>query len=119
MKKSIFAKQKSPGRPATGQIPMLGFRATDELRGKIVHWAELQSDQPKLSEAIRRLVEIGLSVKPTVQVRSKTAQRAAQLAAKVVENKLQPDLPQEERNVRKRSLLKGPSMIRDMRKARG
>ena len=42
---------------------MLGFRATDQLRGKIVHWAEFQPDAPKLSEAVRRLVELGLTVK--------------------------------------------------------
>ena len=44
---------------------MLGFRATGHAtsRGKIVHWAEFQPDAPKLSEAVRRLVELGLTVK--------------------------------------------------------
>ena len=48
---------------------MLGFRATDELRGKIVHWAEFQPDLPKLSEAVRRLVELGLTVKAKRRLR--------------------------------------------------
>jgi hypothetical protein len=30
----------------------------------ILHWAENQPDNPSLSEAIRRLVEMGLKAKP-------------------------------------------------------
>jgi hypothetical protein len=63
MKKAISAKQKSVGRPATGITPMMGFRADPALRASIVRWAENQSDMPALSEAIRRLVEIGLKAK--------------------------------------------------------
>jgi hypothetical protein len=60
MKKAISAKQKSAGRPATGITPMMGFRADPVIRAAIVRWAEKQPDMPTLSEAIRRLVEIGL-----------------------------------------------------------
>ena len=60
MKKSISAKQKTRGRPATGITPMMGFRAEPAIRAKVVRWAENQPDNPTLSEAIRRLVEIGL-----------------------------------------------------------
>lgn len=42
---------------------MMGFRATDEMRAAIVKWAEKQPDTPKLSEAVRRLVELGLKAK--------------------------------------------------------
>jgi hypothetical protein len=60
MKKAIPAKQKPLGRPATGVTPMMGFRADPVIRASIVRWAETQPDMPTLSEAIRRLVEIGL-----------------------------------------------------------
>jgi hypothetical protein len=63
VKKARTVKQKVMGRPRTGTTPLMGFRASDELRGKIVHWAEFQPDAPKLSEAVRRLVELGLTVK--------------------------------------------------------
>jgi hypothetical protein len=63
MKKAISAKQKSAGRPATGITPMMGFRADPVIRAAIVRWAEKQSDKPSLSEAIRRLVELGLKAK--------------------------------------------------------
>jgi hypothetical protein len=60
MKKAISAKHKSVGRPATGITPMMGFRADPVTRAAIVRWAEKQPDMPTLSEAIRRLVELGL-----------------------------------------------------------
>jgi hypothetical protein len=63
MKKSISAKQKTRGRPATGITPMMGFRAEPAIRAKVVRWAENQPDNPTLSEAIRRLVELGLKAK--------------------------------------------------------
>jgi hypothetical protein len=41
----------------------MGFRAEPVMRAEIVRWAENQPDIPSLSEAIRRLVELGLKVK--------------------------------------------------------
>jgi hypothetical protein len=62
MKKAISAKQKI-GRPPTGITPMIGFRAEAALRAAIEKWAKQQPDEPKLSDAIRRLVELGLKAK--------------------------------------------------------
>jgi hypothetical protein len=59
MKKTISAKQKR-GRPKTGVRPMIGFRADAEMRANIERWAKARPDKPKLSDAIRQLVEIGL-----------------------------------------------------------
>jgi hypothetical protein len=42
---------------------MMGLRGTPEFRAEIEAWAERQHDKPKLSEAIRRLVELGLKAK--------------------------------------------------------
>ncbi|HEX7566422.1 MAG TPA: hypothetical protein VF396_24690 [Bradyrhizobium sp.] len=42
---------------------MMGLRGTPEFRAEIEAWAERQHDNPKLSEAIRRLVELGLKSK--------------------------------------------------------
>jgi hypothetical protein len=63
MKSAITVIQKR-GRPATGKTPMIALRATDEFRGSVEKWAAKQSDKPKLSEAIRRLVELGLKARP-------------------------------------------------------
>jgi hypothetical protein len=40
------------------------FRVPVELRDRIDCWAAVQPDKPPLSEAVRRLVEVGLSKFP-------------------------------------------------------
>jgi hypothetical protein len=125
MKKAIPAKQKSVGRPATGVTPMMGFRAEPALRAAIVRWAENQPDMPTLSEATRRLVELGLKVKaPTGPSRNALrASLAAELAAKAIDGIVDPSAPPEERAQRRRRLTKGPLEFRedrvDLPKAKG
>jgi hypothetical protein len=51
---------KRPGRPATGRDPVRAIRLSDEFLNKVDAWAAHQDDEPGRSEAIRRLVEIGL-----------------------------------------------------------
>jgi len=63
MEKARTVKQKVMGRPATGITPLMGFRADPAIRVSIIRWAESQPDTPSLSEAIRRLVELGLKAK--------------------------------------------------------
>lgn len=124
MAKSISVKRKKPGRPATGTDPLMGFRASPVMRAAVVKWAENQPDKPSLSEAIRRLVEIGLSKSggkksPRVLSTSKQgAARAAELAAKTIDKQIDPKAAPDEREVRKRKLIQGPSPFRETRKDR-
>jgi hypothetical protein len=62
MKKETSVMHKR-GRPATGQTPTIALRASKEFRASVEKWAAKQSDQPQLSEAIRRLVEMGLKAR--------------------------------------------------------
>jgi oligoribonuclease (3'-5' exoribonuclease) len=55
--------KKKAGRPATGNDPVRAIRLSDEFLAKVDTWAERQHDQPGRSEAIRRLVELGLRAK--------------------------------------------------------
>jgi hypothetical protein len=55
--------RKRPGRPATGQDPVTAIRLSKEMRAAVDAWAGAQDDEPGRSEAIRRLVELGLRVK--------------------------------------------------------
>jgi hypothetical protein len=124
MKKAIPAKQKPVGRPATGITPMMGFRADPALRAAIVRWAEKQPDMPTLSEATRRLVELGLTVKTKAkQPSAARAVRAKELATKAIDKIIDPSAPPEERAQRRRRLTKGPSEFRedrvDLSKAKG
>jgi hypothetical protein len=60
MRRSISARRKRGGRPATGHDPMVGLRISKETRAAIKKWASTQHDHPNFSEAVRRLIEIGL-----------------------------------------------------------
>jgi hypothetical protein len=57
-KKNVVRKR--PGRPATGQDPVTAIRLSKQLRADVDAWAGKQDDTPGRSEAIRRLVELGL-----------------------------------------------------------
>jgi hypothetical protein len=104
------------GRPRTGSTPLIGFRADPATRTAITRWAENQPDKPTLSEAIRRLVELGLTVKTkSKQPTDVGANRAKQLATKAVEKIIDSSLPSEERAQRRRQLTKGPSEFREDR----
>jgi hypothetical protein len=94
----------------TGKDPLMGFRASPAMRASVVRWAERQSGEPSLSEALRRLVELGLTVKPPARSVSKAGRRlrAQELATKAIEKIIDPSAPTEERAQRRRRLLKGP-----------
>jgi hypothetical protein len=55
--------KKRRGRPATGQCLQIGTRWPEETVASIDAWAASQDEEPGRSEAIRRLVEIGLKAK--------------------------------------------------------
>jgi hypothetical protein len=119
MKKSIKAEPKKRGRPATGKDPMMGFRAAPVLRASIVRWAENQPDRPTLSEAVRRLVELGLTLgtkaSPSDRLRATRADRAKELASKAIDKMIDPAAPLEERAQRRHRLTKGPPEFREDR----
>jgi hypothetical protein len=116
MTKSIKVQPKKRGRPATGKDPLMGFRASPAMRASVVRWAENQRDKPTLSEAIRRLVELGLTVKarPKQPARAR-AERANEMAAKRLDQLVDKAAPAEEQASRKRNLLKGPEEFREAR----
>ncbi|MBN9598027.1 MAG: ribbon-helix-helix protein, CopG family [Afipia sp.] len=62
MAKSIIVKQKKRGRPATGVDPFVGIRLPESLIEQIADWSDKHGAASR-SEAIRRLVELGLKSK--------------------------------------------------------
>jgi hypothetical protein len=60
-RKKVTPKRR--GRPATGKDPQVSTRMPPELIASVEAWAVAQDDEPRRSEAIRRLVEIGLKAK--------------------------------------------------------
>ncbi len=94
----------------------MGFRASPEIRGKIVQWAENQPDMPSLSEAIRRLVEKALKSEPPKPIAKPGRRtRAKELAKVAIEKMSDPTASPEEREQRRRRLTKGPLEFREDR----
>jgi hypothetical protein len=65
MKKSISVNKKSRGRPKKkgGVYPVSAVRLPPTTGEAVDRWAASQADTPSRSEAIRRLVELGLKAK--------------------------------------------------------
>jgi hypothetical protein len=83
---------------------------------KIDHWATQQEDQPSRSEAIRRLVERGLTVRPKAKQPSPAhATRAKELARTAIEKMSDGTAHPEEQAQRRQRLTKGPLEFREGR----
>ena len=107
--------RKQRGRPATGQDPVTAIRLSSEMRENVDAWSARQSDEPGRSEAIRRLVELGLASARRTGARTNKAAKASELAGQEIDRLSDPSATDEERQLRKRRLLKGPKEFRDIR----
>jgi hypothetical protein len=115
MKKSIkVAPKKRRGRPATGKDPHIAARMPPGLIAEVEAWAA--ANETSRSDAFRRLVELGLTVRTkSKQATSERAARAKELAAKAIEKISDPSASQEERTQRRRRLTRGPQEFREDR----
>ena len=116
MAKSIKVHpKKRRGRPATGKDPLVSARLPQPLIDQVEQWSA--SNSVTRSEAVRRLVELGLKVKTPALPVSKPGRRlhAQELATKVIEKIIDPAAPPEERAQRRRRLTKGPPEFREDR----
>jgi hypothetical protein len=114
--RTVLPKPNKGGRPATGRDPVTAIRLSEEFRAAVDKWAAKQDDKPPRSEAIRRLVELGLTVKTkSKQAPVERATRARELAAKAIEKISDPPASQEERTQRRRRITRGPQEFREDR----
>jgi hypothetical protein len=112
MKKAKTIKKVIP-RPSS---PLMGFRADAITRAAIVRWAENQPDRPTLPEAIRQLVNIGLSATtPLKQTSIARAGKANTMAANELDRLADPSATADEQANRKHRLLQGPEEFRQVR----
>jgi hypothetical protein len=85
--KSTPVLQKKPnkekrGRPITragAYDKVTAIRLSPEFRQLIDDWAACQEDKPERSEAIRRLVQLGLAARPPAPHRAAVAHAASQV----------------------------------------
>jgi hypothetical protein len=93
------------------------MRASEDFLKAVDKWRSKQEDNPSRAEAVRRLVELGLTVKPKARPTSRPGRtlRAAELAAKAIDKIADPSVPPDERAERRRRLTKGPEEFREVR----
>jgi len=141
---SVNKKARGPGRPKKrgGVHPVSAVRLPPEISAGVVAWAAKQADAPGRSEAIRRLVELGLTVKAKARSTGRRPRaalvadlaadtidslpskpianpgrrsRAQELARDAIEKMVDPTASPEERDQRRRRLTKGPIEFRAAR----
>jgi hypothetical protein len=115
MKRQTVITKKRRGPPPTGKGTLVGVRLQPDLLGPIDAWAAAQEDEPGRSEAIRRLVELGLTVKSKARPSSRSVVRARELAAEAIDKVADTTAGPEERAERRRRLTKGPEEFREAR----
>jgi hypothetical protein len=81
---AVTHKKRGRGRPATGHDPARSVRLSDEIIKRIEKWGADQEDKPPRSEAIRRLVELGLAANVDAQVEAKPRRFHASKPAAVI-----------------------------------
>ena len=107
---------KTRVRVSTGKDSLVRLRISKVQLAEVERWAALQVGAPGRSEAIRRLLDKGLSTaRPTPRRNPKGGSKASEMAGKEIDRLADPSATNEERENRKRRLLKGPKEFRDIR----
>jgi hypothetical protein len=90
---------------------------SEEMINLVEMWRAKQKPVPNVSEAIRRLVEFGLTVNTPAKAASNPGRklRAQELATSAIETIIDPSAPADERAQRRRRLTKGPEEFREVR----
>jgi Arc/MetJ-type ribon-helix-helix transcriptional regulator len=119
MKKKTLIPRKKRGPPATGIGEPVVVRMHPPMLESLDKWIAMQQQPfPSRPEAVRRLVELGLSGTaklPSGRRSEKSAAKAKELAAKTIDRLADDAAPAEEQASRKRHLLKGPAEFRGVR----
>lgn len=117
VKKSISANKKSRGWPKKkgGVYPVSAVRLAPELGTAVDQWASSQSDKPTRPEAIRRLVELGLTMKPKSASSERQRVAFADLASTAIDSLTTGEPESDEKARRKRRLIKGPEEFQQVR----
>jgi hypothetical protein len=114
-RKHMSARTKK-GRRTTGHDAVATIRLSSELRENVDAWAAKQSDKPARPEAILRLVELRLETTHRRESTPNRAAKASEMAAQEIDRISDPSATEEERQLRKRRLIKGPKEFREIRK---
>src|SRR5262249_14254936 len=112
-KRKHMAARTKKGRRTTGHDAVATICLSSELRESV---DAKQSDKPARPEAILRLIELGLETTYRRESAPNRAGKASEMAAQELDRISDPSATEEERQLRKRRLIKGPKEFRDIRK---
>jgi hypothetical protein len=116
MKKKTVIPRKKRGPPATGQGEPVVVRMHPPQLKALDDWIAQQAQPfPSRPEAIRRLVELGLTVKPRSAPTERQRVAFADLASKTIDSLTAETPDSGEKANRKRRLIKGPEEFREVR----
>jgi metal-responsive CopG/Arc/MetJ family transcriptional regulator len=114
-KSPSIVKRKTGRPPEISAGAFVGMRLPGTLLKSIDKWAK-QNQVSGRSDAMRRLLELGLVGAPSARQLSKGAKRrAAEMAGQEIDRLGNQTVTEEERARRKRRLIKGPREFRDVR----
>jgi hypothetical protein len=116
--RSVTVRKKKRAAPATGKGTPIGLRLAPATLARVDRWAASQQDHPSRPEAIRRLVELALGIGRRAGARTKKAAQAAEMASEEIDRLGDVSATDEERQLRKRRLIKGPKEFLDLRRNR-
>jgi hypothetical protein len=108
--KSVYRRPRAVRRPTGRDLPAT-TRMPAALMAEVEAWAT--ANDVSRSSAIRRLLELGLTVR--AKPKQLNAKRAKELAAKVIDNLADGAASADDRASRKSRLLKGPEEFRAAR----
>ena len=117
-RRSVTVRKKKRAAPPAGKGTLIGLRLEPATLARVDPWAASQQDDPSRAEAIRRLVELALAIGQRAGARTKTAAKAAEMASEEIDRLGDPSASDEERQLRKRRLIKGPKEFLDLRRNR-
>jgi hypothetical protein len=117
MKRQTLITRKRRGPAPTGKGTLIGVRLQPDQLGALDVWIASHEDKERSRpEAIRRMIEMALSGSdPTKHTSPKAAAKASDMAGRRIDEIGDPSATAEERQDRKRRLIKGPREFRDMR----
>jgi hypothetical protein len=104
------------GRPP-GRIQhrLFQMRVSDDFLRAVDRWRSKQEDEPSRAEAIRHLVQLGLTLAQPKQASRARVRKVQEMAGKQLDQLADQSATSEEQASRKRRLLKGPEEFRGLR----
>jgi len=119
MKRHTVITKKRRGPAPTGKGTLVGVRLQPDRLAAVDAWIARQNVPMTRPEAIRAMLDAVLVIvsnDPDEQPKArKQAARASEMASQTIERKLDPKMPEEERDERWRRLTKGPQEFREVR----